>query len=244
MLLSVIVPVYNAGEHLAPCLRSLIAVPVEKEIIVVDDGSSDGAIERLPKDIGQEIQLIRQANRGVSAARNAGLERAQGEWLWFADADDEVECNEAISLLANGISADAQLLTLPFIWEEDGQCRAFTASDGEVPYNLWRCWFRRESVMRHGLHFTVGRRYGEDQEFILSYLLATGTTARALATPTYHYTMRTSGVMRRPGTRCRQRHDVTAVLFGFMANATARGKIAQKWVLHEVKRLIKNIINI
>ena len=241
MLLSVIVPVYNAGAYLEPCLRSLLSVPVEKEIIVIDDGSSDGSIDALSDDIVRQISIVRQPNRGVSVARNIGLEHAHGSWIWFADADDVVSVSDGIDFAA---LSDAKFVTLPFVWEEDGQCRAFTASDGEVPYNLWRCWFRRESVMRHGLHFTVGRRYGEDQEFILSYLLATGTTARALATPTYHYTMRTTGAMRRPGTRCRQRHDVTAVLFGFMANATARGKIAQKWVLHEVKRLIKNIINI
>ncbi len=241
MLLSVIVPVYNAGVYLEPCLRSLLSVPVEKEIIVVDDGSSDGSIDALSDDIVRQISIVRQPNRGVSVARNIGLEHAQGSWIWFADADDVVSVSDGIDFAA---LSDAKFVTLPFVWEEDGRRTCYAAHDGEVPYNLWRCWFRRDEIERYAIRFTAGRRYGEDQEFILGYLLATGATARALATPTYHYTMRASGAMRRPGTRWRQRRDVTAVLLGFMANAIGRRKIARKWVLREIKRLIKNIINI
>jgi glycosyltransferase involved in cell wall biosynthesis len=241
MLLSVIVPVYNAGAYLEPCLRSLLSVPVEKEIIVVDDGSSDGSIDALSDDIVRQISIVRQTNQGVSVARNIGLEHAHGSWIWFADADDVVSVSDGIDFAA---LADAKFVTLPFVWEEDGRRTCYAAHDGEVPYNLWRCWFRRDEIERYAIRFTVGRRYGEDQEFILGYLLATGATTRALATPTYHYTMRASGVMRRPGTRWRQRRDVTAVLLGFMANAIGRRKIAQKWVLREIKRLIKTILTI
>lgn len=241
MLLSVIVPVYNAGAYLEPCLRSLLSLPVEKEIIVVDDGSSDGSIDALSDDIVRQISIVRQPNRGVSAARNIALKHAHGSWIWFADADDVVSVSDGIDFAA---LSDAKFVTLPFVWEEDGRRTCYAAHDGEVPYNLWRCWFRRDEIDRYAIRFTAGRRYGEDQEFILGYLLATGATARALATPTYHYTMRASGAMRRPGTRWRQRRDVTAVLLGFMANAIGRRKIAQKWVLREIKRLIKNIINI
>ncbi len=241
MLLSVIVPVYNAGAYLEPCLRSLLSVPVEKEIIVVDDGSSDGSIDALPDDIVRQISIVRQPNRGVSVARNIGLEHAHGSWIWFADADDVVSVSDGIDFAA---LADAKFVTLPFVWEEDGRRTCYAAHDGEVPYNLWRCWFRRDEIERYAIRFTAGRRYGEDQEFILGYLLATGATARALAAPTYHYTMRASGAMRRPGTRWRQRRDVTAVLLGFMANAIGRRKIAQKWVLREIKRLIKTILTI
>lgn len=241
MLLSVIVPVYNAGAYLEPCLRSLLSVPVEKEIIVVDDGSSDGSIDALSDDIVRQISIVRQPNRGVSAARNIGLEQAHGDWIWMADADDVVSVSDGIDF---AVLADAKFVTLPFVWEEDGRQTCYAAHDGEVPYNLWRCWFRRDEIERYAIRFTVGRRYGEDQEFILGYLLATGATARALASPTYHYTMRASGAMRRPGTRWRQRRDVTAVLLGFIGHAIAQGKITRKWVLREIKRLIKTVLTI
>ncbi len=241
MLLSVIVPVYNAGAYLEPCLRSLLSLPVEKEIIVVDDGSSDGSIDALSDDVVRQISIVRQPNRGVSAARNIGLEHAHGSWIWFADADDVVSVSDGVDF---AVLSDAKFVTLPFVWEEDGRQTCYAAHDGEVPYNLWRCWFRRDEIERYAIRFTVGRRYGEDQEFILGYLLATGATARALATPTYHYTMRASGAMRRPGTRRRQRKDVTAVLLGFIGHAIAQGKIAHKWVLREIKRLIKTILTI
>lgn len=92
-LISVIVPFYNAELYLADCLESLIRqTHRELEILVVDDGSTDGSAalcaELMKKD--SRIRLLRKENGGVSSARNLGLDEARGEYVAFVDADDWV----------------------------------------------------------------------------------------------------------------------------------------------------------
>jgi len=89
-LVSVIVPTYNHGSFIGPALESLFRqiYPEEKrEIIIVDDGSTDNTPELLKK-FGQEIFYIRQQHRGIASARNAGISRAKGEIITFLDSDD------------------------------------------------------------------------------------------------------------------------------------------------------------
>ena len=90
-LVSIIIPVYNAGTYLAKCIESLTAqTHRELEIILVDDGSTDGSgavcDEFARKD--DRVRVIHQKNAGVSAARNRGLAVASGAYLTFVDADD------------------------------------------------------------------------------------------------------------------------------------------------------------
>ena len=90
-LISVIVPVYNAERYLADCLESLIRqTHRELEILVIDDGSTDGSAALCERFAGQDgrIRLLRKENGGVSSARNLGLDEAQGEYVAFVDADD------------------------------------------------------------------------------------------------------------------------------------------------------------
>lgn len=252
MMLSIIVPVYNAGSYLKPCVESLCALPYEKEIILVDDGSTDGAVHEglAGTKAAHEgvIKVIRQENQGVSAARNRGLQEAKGEWIWFVDADDVVHESLA-STKAEHEGVD--LLLLPFEWEEDGKIEEYAPHDGEVPYNLWRCWFRRGEIERQGLRFTPGRKYAEDQEFILRFLLNRGKgesqnpEAEAMGGkawsdgPTYHYVMRSSGAMKRKGTRGKQLRDICRVWWRVFFLSVRRGQIGKKWVLKELKRLAK-----
>ena len=239
MQLSVIVPVYNAGDYLAPCVESLLRLPLDKEIILVDDGSTDGAVDRVSQQYPQLV-CLRQANQGVSAARQRALSQAKGDWVWFVDADDSIEgCTALVDL--EKVPNDCGLLTLPYIWEQEGLATRHEAQSGEVPYNLWRCLFRREWIVRGNVHFTLGRKYGEDQEFILRYLLATSGKTLALPGPVYHYTMRPTGAMQQKNTRWRQRHDVTCVLLGFVGQALTQGKVGQPWVREQIKRLLKTI---
>ena len=82
-LISVIVPVYNAERYLADCLESLIRqTHRELEILVIDDGSTDGSAALCERFAGQDgrIRLLRKENGGVSSARNLGLDEAQGEY--------------------------------------------------------------------------------------------------------------------------------------------------------------------
>lgn len=93
-LLSIIVPVYNAGEWVSETLDSLLRQTYENlEILCVDDGSSDNSrdIVRAYQEKDDRIRLIEKENGGVSSARNLGIDVARGAYIAFLDADDFVE---------------------------------------------------------------------------------------------------------------------------------------------------------
>lgn len=88
-LVSVIIPTFNRAKLCARAIRSALAQTYSPlEVIVVDDGSTDGTAEAIAGEFGDSIVLVRQPNGGVSAARNAGLARARGQYLAFLDSDD------------------------------------------------------------------------------------------------------------------------------------------------------------
>jgi glycosyltransferase involved in cell wall biosynthesis len=88
VLVSAIIPAYNAERFVADAIRSAInQAGCEIEVIVVDDGSSDRTVE-IARRFGDRVRVISQANQGVAAARNAGIAAARGEYLAFLDADD------------------------------------------------------------------------------------------------------------------------------------------------------------
>ncbi|MEO3748661.1 glycosyltransferase family 2 protein [Plantactinospora sp. B5E13] len=91
-LLSVIVPVHQVKDYLAECLDSILDPPFpDLELVAVDDASTDGCAEILAGYAARDprvVVLTFPVNRGLGAARNAGLARATGEYVWFVDSDD------------------------------------------------------------------------------------------------------------------------------------------------------------
>ncbi len=87
--ITAIIPACNAANYIKRAIDSVLAQrhPVQ-EIIVVDDGSTDGTGEMV-REYGQRVRYMYQENRGVSAARNRGIQAASGQWIAFLDADDE-----------------------------------------------------------------------------------------------------------------------------------------------------------
>jgi peptidoglycan/xylan/chitin deacetylase (PgdA/CDA1 family) len=105
---SVIVPAFNRAETIVATLESLIAQTFKDwEAIVIDDGSTDSTAEVVEgyASRDQRIRLLKQANAGVSAARNAGLESSRGQWVFFLDADDWVT-PDALALLVSAVEGD------------------------------------------------------------------------------------------------------------------------------------------
>lgn len=86
---SVVIPLYNKKETIERALNSVIAQNHEVEIVVVDDGSTDGGAELFRKKTFPCLRLINQLNQGVSAARNRGIAESKNELIAFLDADDE-----------------------------------------------------------------------------------------------------------------------------------------------------------
>ncbi len=88
-LVSVIMPAYNAGPYLRPAVAGVLAQTHRRlELLVVDDGSTDGSVEGIASIADPRVRVIRQANAGKSAAMNRGLEEAAGDFYAVHDADD------------------------------------------------------------------------------------------------------------------------------------------------------------
>lgn len=110
-MVSVIVPVYNTAQYLEQCILSICDQTCrELEIIAVDDGSTDGSGALLDElaEKDHRIRVIHQHNGGVSAARNAGIAVAHGDYLAFVDSDDllEPDMYETLIKLAEEHQAD------------------------------------------------------------------------------------------------------------------------------------------
>ena len=98
MILSIVVPVYNVKQYLDKCVSSLLNQDLDKEdyeIILVDDGSTDGSGELCDVIAAREtdIKVVHQPNQGLSCARNTGMSIAQGKYIQFVDSDDFLEEN-------------------------------------------------------------------------------------------------------------------------------------------------------
>ena len=111
-LISVIVPAYNVEPYIEKCVKSIINQDYPNlEIILVNDGSKDktGELCDKLKETDDRIQVIHQNNRGLSAARNSGLDLAHGEWIAFLDSDDWIEPEMYSTLIKIAVKEDAEI---------------------------------------------------------------------------------------------------------------------------------------
>ena len=112
MLVSVIVPVYNVAPYLREALDSVVNQTYKDlEIIIVDDGSTDGSTDICKEfaDSDNRIKLIKQPNKGLSGARNTGLEIATGDLVAFVDSDDSISPLFVELLVSAMISSDSPI---------------------------------------------------------------------------------------------------------------------------------------
>ena len=112
-MISIIVPVYNAEDTIRNCLDSILAQTLfDFEVILIDDGSPDycGRIcdEYAKKDI--RFKVIHKSNEGVSAARQVGIDNAQGEYTIHVDPDDRIEPSMLEELYAKAKETDADIV--------------------------------------------------------------------------------------------------------------------------------------
>lgn len=134
ILLSIIIPTYNAQETLGACLNSLCpTLPQHSEVIVVNDGSTDGTSEIL-SDYEQRypaLQVITQQNKGRAGARNTGLNYAQGLFIGFVDADDTVQPDMFSKMLNRALATSADIVLCDYTaFNEDLSRALFTYQSG------------------------------------------------------------------------------------------------------------------
>ena len=213
--ISVIIPVYNTEPYLNDCIASVVCQSYEHiQIILVNDGSTDGsgAICDAWAARDSRITVIHQKNAGVSAARNAALDVAEGEWISFVDSDDILMPDAYVHLLESLGDRDlvmGNMVLLDQYGEQLPSTQAGTPagfSHEEFLRELFqekRCMYlgylcdkmlRREIIERHRIRFDSGIRLNEDRLFLLEYLLHCSDIAFCDAVM-YGYRQRSSGVI-------------------------------------------------
>lgn len=123
-LISVIVPVYNAEKYLDECVESIVNQTYKNlEIILVDDGSPDNSPQMCDKwaEKDRRIKVIHKKNGGVSSARNAALEIAQGDYIGFVDSDDFIDEDMFELLINNAIDYNAEVSRCSYRFYIDGE---------------------------------------------------------------------------------------------------------------------------
>lgn len=184
--LSVIIPVYNGERFLRSCIESVQKqTEAEIEIILVDDGSTDrsGAICDALAQEDSRIQVIHQTNAGVSAARNAGMAAATGEYLGFVDADDTIAPDMYASLLQIARDTDSDIVmcdattvymdgrTEPDTITQLPESQIIKKDDWtpellmEMAGSAWRCIYRYTDKLRSEAAFPLGVKFSEDRIF-------------------------------------------------------------------------------
>ncbi len=120
---SIIVPIYNTEKYLEECLKSIVTQSYPYlEIICVNDGSTDKSseiIEKFAKN-DRRIVVINQENKGLSAARNVGTDKARGEYIMYVDADDFIEVN-AVEVMLKNILTHKTDFVIESIWNYDDE---------------------------------------------------------------------------------------------------------------------------
>ena len=185
MRVSVVMPCYQSGETVERSVRSVQAQTMaDWELIAVDDGSTDDTLARLralQKD-EPRMRVVHQSNAGVSAARNAGIDAARGEWLFFLDADDRLTPDALATLLD---MADDALDVVCGAYEmryadEGGRSERYACADGDLQIvleslirgdsalnSMCARLYRTSFIQQHGIRAPLGVRVGEDVLFNL-----------------------------------------------------------------------------
>lgn len=211
-MISVIVPVYNAEEHLSVCLESLLrqTVATQLEIILIDDGS----VDRSPVIIDEyqekysNIKVLHIANQGVSNARNQGIDLASGDFLAFVDADDYVELDYFENLLSGvkndtdivcvGYFADYEKRTVPkcstkrYSLNREEAIEAYLDND-EMDPNMTDKLFSKKVI--GNVRLDCRFRLAEDRYFLFE-CLKNASRIEIIPVCGYHYVMHEDSVCR------------------------------------------------
>ena len=208
-LVTIIIPVYNAAPHLAACIESVRKQTYENlEILLVNDGSADVSLPicQMYAGVDPRIQVMDQKNSGVSATRNAAIDRARGEFLQFVDADDRVAMEATQLLVERALRTQADMVICHYyrvtgkkrksvhgFLETDKipSQREFATQLMEEPSSfyygvMWNKLYRKDIILSHNIRCSETLRWSEDFLFNLEYIRYAERFA-ALETPIYYY---------------------------------------------------------
>ncbi|MBQ4265753.1 MAG: glycosyltransferase [Clostridia bacterium] len=195
MKISIIIPCYNSEKYLDACMDSVLKQTFSDfEVILVDDGSLDGtlAVAKRYAESDARVRVLAKENGGVAAARNQGLDCAQGEWITFVDSDDLLPA-DALETLLSGVNAHVDMVVgahetfdengtretvipqtrwMDMRGEAQRRAAALRLIEGDSVLNIMCNKLHRRALLEsHGIRLKVGVRIAEDALFNLEAVL-------------------------------------------------------------------------
>ena len=206
--ISVIVPVYNGEEYIERCINSVLNQTYKNiEVIVINDGSQDDTMTVLSKYQNvPNVVIVEKENEGVSKARNIGIERATGTYIYFLDADDWIEpatFEVAIreikdydflrfghNVIVDGIvirkeNCDDVLAGVDLVYESNKEILKYLLSN-QTEGHLWNYLLKVDIIKNNHPNFKEDVFYQEDVIFLLEYFLKINT-GKIISLPFYNY---------------------------------------------------------
>lgn len=216
-MLTLAIPVYNMEQYLPRCMGTMLAQTCQDfEILLVDDGSTDGSgpmCDTYAVGHPDFIRVIHKANGGLSSARNAGIDAAKGEFIIFPDPDDWVEPDYVEKLLEYRQQYHADLVCTGYCIDTETNCtpvkqdqQPITLIGAEAQKALllppqmsgfaWNKLYRLDVIRKHNLRFLDDVGITEDLDFAYRYLAFCRTICFAPSVRTYHYFQRDGAATR------------------------------------------------
>lgn len=213
-MISIIIPLYKVEKYIESCLNSIANQTFQDfEVIVIDDGSPDGSVEKVENFIKENkinLKIIRQKNSGVSVARNTGIKCASGEYVCFVDSDDMLDKNYLAVLYesidknngdicickSRNISEDSDIIYESNLEYNTKISSKTTALEsllyGRLSAGIWAVLMRREIL--GDMKFAENYRYSEDLEMVWR-LVASSKKIVCVDAPLYCYRIRGGSAM-------------------------------------------------
>lgn len=187
MKVSVIVPIYKVERFIGRCAETLMRQTLrDVEFIFVNDGTPDSSmsvlqsvVDRFPERKGQVKVLTHDENKGLPAARNKGLNVAEGEYVFHCDSDDYTEPDMLEKMFATAVTYDSDIVWSDWYLSSEYSEQYMKQPDYESPqealdgildgvmkYNVWNKLIRRTLFTQYGIAFPTGYGMGEDMTII------------------------------------------------------------------------------
>lgn len=199
-LITVIVPIYNTSKYLDKCINSIIKQTYENiDIILINDGSNDNSQEICEKyqKKDKRIRLINQKNKGVSKARNKGLELSKGKYISFIDADDFIEQNMLEKMYENISKTQSDVTVCGYDFYKNGKYKFIKGKnytlekekkyEGIFNFSVCNKLYKKEIL--ENIKFD-NKKIAEDIAFNFKVFQKINKISFILKTPLYHYRIR------------------------------------------------------
>jgi glycosyltransferase involved in cell wall biosynthesis len=209
ILISFIIPAYNAEKTIAYAVRSLLDIP-QSEIIIVENGSTDNTEQILRELEEYDNVAVYISDKGVSNARNTGMQHASGKWIAFVDADDYITDVGRKVLIEDARDASWEIYAYGhvagqrkhpitdrievFPLEKLNYCREQMLKNPTRYMQVWAKLFRRDIIEKNHLLFDTELPLAEDSDFTLRYMKYV-TSICWKPEQVYHYTLNPASVM-------------------------------------------------